>query len=151
MPTELATFARPSTTAASAGMPVSVSPVVDSTQMAAATTASWRRLGVTRAQPADVTLAQPKLLPGGKAILFSAGIAGTSVDTITIEVLTLADGRRKTLVRGGASPHFLPSSNGTGHLLYVNKATLFAIPFDLDALRRGARRCPSSTTSPTAP
>jgi serine/threonine-protein kinase len=86
------------------------------------------------ATAADVTLAQPKLLPGGKAILFSAGVAGTSVDTVTIEVLTLADGRRKTLVRGGASPHFLPSSNGTGHLLYVNKATLFAIPFDLDTL-----------------
>ncbi len=86
------------------------------------------------ARAADVTLAQPKLLPGGKAILFSAGLAGTSVDTVTIEVLTLADGHRKTLVRGGASPRFLPSSNGTGHLLYVNKATLFAIPFDLDTL-----------------
>ncbi len=86
------------------------------------------------ATAADVTLAQPKLLPGGKAILFSAGFAGTSVDTVTIEVLTLADGHRKTLVRGGASPHFLPSSNGTGHLLYVNKGTLFAIPFDLDTL-----------------
>ena len=56
------------------------------------------------------------------------------MDTVTIEVLTLADGHRKIVVRGGASPHFLPSSNGTGHLLYVNKATLFAIPFDLDTL-----------------
>ena len=32
------------------------------------------------------------------------------------------------------SPHYLPSSNGTGHLVYVNKATLFAIPFDLATL-----------------
>ena len=57
VPTELATFARPSTTAASAGMPVSARPAVDSTQMAAATTASWRRLGVTRAQRAPTPAA----------------------------------------------------------------------------------------------
>ena len=82
----------------------------------------------------DVYLTQPQLLPGGKAILFAVGIAGTGADTFNIEVLTLADGRRKVLARGGQSPHYLPSSNGTGHLLYVNRATLFAIPFDLATL-----------------
>ena len=55
---------------------------------------------------------------------------GPAARTSTIEVLTLADGRRKILARGGHSPHYLPSSNGTGHLLYINKATLFAMPFD---------------------
>jgi WD40 repeat protein len=40
--------------------------------------------------------------------------------------VTLADRRRKILVRGGASPRYLPS----GHLVYLNKGTLFAIPFD---------------------
>jgi serine/threonine-protein kinase len=47
-----------------------------------------------------------------------------------IEVLTLADGRRKTLVRGGQSPHYVPSSDVTGHLVYTNNSTLFAIRFD---------------------
>jgi hypothetical protein len=75
----------------------------------------------------------PQILPGGKAVLFSAVIP-EGFDTNTIEVLTLADRHRKILVRGGASPRYLPTSGGTGHLVYVNKATLFAIPFDLDTL-----------------
>ena len=52
----------------------------------------------------------------------------------TIEVLTLADRHRKIVARGGTSPRYLATSNGAGHLVYVNKATLFAIPFDLDKL-----------------
>ena len=56
------------------------------------------------------------------------------MDNCNIEVLTLVDGRRKILARGGTSPNYLPSSNGTGHLVYLNKATLFAIPFELATL-----------------
>jgi hypothetical protein len=56
------------------------------------------------------------------------------VDSYTIEVLTLADGRRKVVARGGQSPRYLASSDGTGHLIYINRATLFAIPFDLATL-----------------
>ncbi len=84
--------------------------------------------------PDEIALTVPQLLPGGKAILFIAAAGGSGgADAANIEVLTLADGRRKTLVQGGHSPHYL-SSNGAGHLLYVNKATLFAIPFDLETL-----------------
>jgi serine/threonine protein kinase len=78
-------------------------------------------------------LVLPQLLPGGTAILF-ASCASADVDNCNIEVLTLVDGRRKILARGGTSPHYLPSSNGTGHLVYLNKATLFAIPFELATL-----------------
>src|SRR5579864_2979146 len=81
----------------------------------------------------EVTLACPQVLPGGKAILFAA-VKTLDVDKITIEVLTLADGHRKILARGGQCPRYLPTSSGAGHLVYVNKATLFAIPFDLDTL-----------------
>jgi hypothetical protein len=56
------------------------------------------------------------------------------VDSYTIEVLTLADGSRKVVARGGQSPRYLASSDGTGYLVYVNRATLFAIPFDLATL-----------------
>jgi Tol biopolymer transport system component len=78
-------------------------------------------------------LANPQVLPGGKAILFAAA-KGADVDQYTIEVLTLADRHRKIVARGGNSPHFVARSDSTGHLVYVNKATLFAIPFDLDKL-----------------
>jgi len=79
----------------------------------------------------DLTLSQ--ILPGGKAVLFSAYTA-MRPDASSIEVLTLADHHRKTVSRVGTSPHYLATSNGTGYLVYLNKATLFAVPFDLDKL-----------------
>jgi serine/threonine-protein kinase len=77
---------------------------------------------------------QPQVLPGGKAILFVAGNANTGVDSYTIEVLTLADGHRKVVARGGQTPRYLAAPDGTGHLVYLNRATLLAIPFDLATL-----------------
>ena len=54
----------------------------------------------------------PQVLPGGKALLFVAGNASTGVDSYTIEVLTLADGRRKVVARGGQSPRYLARRTG---------------------------------------
>ncbi|HTS26950.1 MAG TPA: protein kinase [Bryobacteraceae bacterium] len=80
-------------------------------------------------------VAHPQILPGGKAVLFTAVPAGSrDVDRYTIEVLTLADRHRKTVARGGTSARYLATSNGAGHLIYTNKATLFAVPFDPNKL-----------------
>ena len=81
----------------------------------------------------ELALLNPEILPGGNAILFAADNPGP-VDKTTIEVVTLADRQRKTVVQGGASPRYLATGNGDGHLLYVNQATLFAIRFDLNTL-----------------
>jgi eukaryotic-like serine/threonine-protein kinase len=86
----------------------------------------------------EIGLPLPQILPGAKAILFAAGTT-PDVDKFTIEVLTLADRRRKIVARGGATPRYLPSSigappGGLGHLIYVNHARLFAIPFNLEKL-----------------
>jgi dipeptidyl aminopeptidase/acylaminoacyl peptidase len=81
----------------------------------------------------EQALAFPQILPEGKAILFSAATV-PDLDKLTLEVLTLANRHRKIVARGGNSPRYLATSSGSGHLVYVNKATLFAIPFDLDAL-----------------
>jgi serine/threonine-protein kinase len=89
---------------------------------------------ITGLNSGEGALAQPQILPGGKAILFAAVARPPDIDTQTIEVLTLADRRRKILVRGGQSPRYLATASGTGHLVYVNKASLFAIPFDADKL-----------------
>ncbi len=83
--------------------------------------------------PGETSLGLPQILPGGNAILF-AGAKGLDVDKNTIEVLTLADRHRKIVARGGQSPRYLATSSRAGHLVYVNKATLFAIPFDLETL-----------------
>ena len=82
----------------------------------------------------ELALAVPRLLPGGKAILFAADTA-MDVDTMTIEVLTVADRKRTIVARGGHSPRYLPSSGGSGYLIYTNRAALFAIPFDLETLK----------------
>ena len=54
-------------------------------------------------------------------------LAPPNSDTAFIDVLSLADKTRKTVAHGGTSPRYLPS----GHLIYSNRNTVFAMPFDL--------------------
>ena len=72
----------------------------------------------------------PQILPGGKAVLFTAGIAGSINLTGSVEVLNLKSGQRKTLQPKGYYGRYLPS----GHLVYVHQGTLFAAPMDLERL-----------------
>jgi len=83
----------------------------------------------TDLQGGEVSHRWPQILPGGKAVMFTAGSTG-AYDTASIEVMSLADHRRKTLVQGGTFGRYLLS----GHLVYVNRGTLFAVPFDVDRL-----------------
>jgi len=80
-------------------------------------------LGVEGVQPR-----WPQLLPGGRAVLYSAhaGIGATSY----IAAARLDDGRSKTLVAPGAHPRYLPS----GHLVYLDRGTLFGVAFDAERL-----------------
>jgi len=81
----------------------------------------------------------PQVLPGSRAILFTVWRAqGWSVDKASIEAVSLGDHRRKTLVLGGFSGRYLPS----GHLVYANRGTLFAIQFDLDRLQTRGNAVP---------
>jgi serine/threonine-protein kinase len=86
-------------------------------------------------------LNSPRNLPGGKAILFTA-YATQSIDTASIQAMTLADHHRKVVVPGGTSPRFLATQNGSGYLLYINRATLFAVPFDPDKLETRGTAAP---------
>jgi serine/threonine protein kinase/dipeptidyl aminopeptidase/acylaminoacyl peptidase len=73
----------------------------------------------------------PQVLPGGKAVLFTAHKSHASgFDEASIEVMSLPDRRRKTLHHGGTYGRYLP----TGHLIYINRRALFALPFDVDSL-----------------
>ena len=85
---------------------------------------------VTDLQNGEITHRWPQILPGGKAVLFTAAAATGAFDGANIEVMSLADHSRKTVVRGGTFGRYLPS----GHLVYVNRGTLFAVPFDVDRL-----------------
>jgi Tol biopolymer transport system component len=85
---------------------------------------------VTDLQSGEQTHRWPQILPGGKAVLFTAATAGVGFDGANIEVMSLVDHHRETLVRGGTYGRYLPS----GHLIYINRGTLFAVPFDVDRL-----------------
>jgi len=72
----------------------------------------------------------PQLLPGAKDVLFTA-VGPQGPDGANIEALSLSDGTRKVLVRGGTYGRYL----GNGHLIYVNQGTLFAVRFDLERMQ----------------
>jgi eukaryotic-like serine/threonine-protein kinase len=74
---------------------------------------------------ASLTPAWPQLLPGNRQVLFTAlGPAGPNA--ANLEVLSLSDGARTIVVKGGTYGRF----HSSGYLTYVNQGTLFAVPFD---------------------
>jgi serine/threonine protein kinase/Tol biopolymer transport system component len=85
---------------------------------------------VTDLQNGERTHRWPQILPGGKAVLFTTSTTTSAFDAANVEVMSLADHHTKTLVRGGTFGRYLPS----GYLVYTNRGTLFAIPFDVDRL-----------------
>jgi Tol biopolymer transport system component/tRNA A-37 threonylcarbamoyl transferase component Bud32 len=71
--------------------------------------------------------AMPSMLPGGTDALIAVYSTPPNTDTAFIDVLSLKDRSRKTVARGGTAARYLP----TGHLIYSNRNTMFAVPFDL--------------------
>ncbi len=69
----------------------------------------------------------PKLLPGGKALLFDVfGMPGPQIRVLSIET-----GEQKIVVEDGINANYAP----TGHLIYqVRDMSLMAAPFDLATL-----------------
>jgi serine/threonine-protein kinase len=77
----------------------------------------------------------PHVVPGRNAVLVGAVGTPPTIETTNIDIVSLENGRRKTIVRGGTSPRYLPS----GHVLYASRAGMFAVPFDIDTWEtRGA-------------
>ena len=82
---------------------------------------------ITQMSRGEAVHVWPQILPGGKAVLFTANVLSISnFDSADIEVMSLADRHRKTLVRGGTFGRY----SASGHLLYINRGRLFAVPFD---------------------
>jgi len=73
--------------------------------------------------------ADPQMLPGGKAVLFTSAPGDTTRtdwDKAQIVVQTLKSGSRKVVVQGGSAGRYLPR----GQLVYAVGGVLFAQPFD---------------------
>ena len=72
----------------------------------------------------------PQILPGGKAVLYTASPIAGAFNDANLVVQALPSGARKVVQRGGYHGRYLMS----GHLVYIHDGTLFAVPFDLDRL-----------------
>ena len=88
----------------------------------------------------EVTHRWPQVLPGGKAVLFTAHNTTTSgYEGANIIVQSLADGSRRVLVAGGYFARYLP----TGHLVYMHEGAVFAAPFDVESLALKGQPAPA--------
>jgi eukaryotic-like serine/threonine-protein kinase len=86
----------------------------------------------------ELTHAWPRMLPGGRAVLFTITAATGGLDAAQVAVFDLATDTYKVLVPGGSDAHYVSSQRGStrraeregGHLVYVKGSTLMAIAFD---------------------
>ena len=69
----------------------------------------------------------PRILPGGKAVLFTIH---EGAERFRVGVQVLATGEHRILIEAGFDAQYSP----TGHIVYGNGASLFAVPFNLDRL-----------------
>jgi Tol biopolymer transport system component len=82
----------------------------------------------------ETTHRWPQVLPRGKYVLFTVSFAYGRYDDANIAVASVAEGQPKTLLEHtGTHARYLPG----GHLVYVRKGTLFAVPLDIDRLKMG--------------
>jgi Tol biopolymer transport system component/predicted Ser/Thr protein kinase len=88
------------------------------------------RLTVTDQHHGEFHHAYPQILPGGKSVLFTVVPQDARLDRANIEVVSIADHQRKTILTGAWFARYTP----TGHLIFLKLGTLFAVPFDLDRL-----------------
>ena len=91
---------------------------------------------LTKADEANKKLSHrwPQFLPDGNTVIYTNQTnetsSGDNYEEGIIEVLSLDTKQHKTLYRGGSCGRYVPS----GHLVFVHKETLFAVPFDLKRL-----------------
>ncbi len=75
----------------------------------------------------EATHRLPHVLPGGKAVLFTVMPYQAGVDA-WVETVSLETGQRTVLIRDAADARYVP----TGHLVFVRRGTLMAVPFSPD-------------------
>ena len=76
----------------------------------------------------------PSLLPGGRVLLYCVRRRGWSWGDEEVIARMLATGDSKLVLRDATDPRYVP----TGHLLFLRRGVLYAMPFDAErAERRG--------------
>ena len=74
----------------------------------------------------------PSAGAGGNVVFFTIGTLASPdyYEDATIEAVDLRSGKRKVIMQGASTAQYVE----TGHLVYSRLGTLFAVPFNLDAL-----------------
>jgi serine/threonine-protein kinase len=104
---------------------------------------------LTQLRDGEVTHRWPQVLPGGKAVLFTASKNLSDYESAKLEVLTFKTGETRVVQQGGYFGRYAAS----GHLLYVRDGTLFALAMDGSTLKTQGQPIPvlddvaSSSTS----
>jgi len=84
-----------------------------------------------QAEASEVSHRLPHMLPDGTTVVFTVKKTRfPSWDDTLIVAQSLATGQRKVLVEGGADARYV----GTGHLVFLRRGTLMAVPFDAKRL-----------------
>jgi eukaryotic-like serine/threonine-protein kinase len=100
--------------------------------------AGGARRPVTRLGKGESTHRWPEFLPGGDAVLFSAGTTATNWTNAQVAVQSLGSGERGNLFHGATQPRYAPS----GHLIYAQGGNLMAVPFDPQRLTAAGAAVP---------
>ncbi|HUF25166.1 MAG TPA: protein kinase [Vicinamibacterales bacterium] len=77
-----------------------------------------------------VTQRWPQVLPGGKALIYTGHTTVDTFEQASLVLHPLDGGAPRALFDGGYHWRYVAS----GHIVYIHKGTLFAVPFDLDRL-----------------
>jgi serine/threonine-protein kinase len=85
---------------------------------------------VTTLTDGEITHRFPQVLPGGVGILYTASTEPMIGTGSTLVVQPLPSGKRTIVHRGGYFGRYA----GSGHIVYMQDDTLFAMPFDLRRL-----------------
>ena len=93
---------------------------------------------MTRLENRQANHRWPDFLPGGKALLFAAGMARLNFTNPQVAVQLIGTGEQRNLIQAGTNPRYAPS----GHLIYAQGGTLMAVPFDSRRLQVTGKAVP---------
>ena len=85
---------------------------------------------LSRFEKGEASHRWPEFLPDGKALLFDAMTSTFNWAKAQLAVESVGSGERQNLIQGGWQPRYASS----GHLIYAQRGSLMAAPFDLQRL-----------------
>jgi len=85
---------------------------------------------LTRIEKGELSQRWPEFLPGSTAVLFAGGPTAGNWSNAEVAVHSVETGVRRNLVQEATNPRYAPS----GHLVYAERGSLMAVPFDLQRL-----------------